>query len=459
MLKIDKILTIIKYLAYYGSGILCIGFLLVRLGLWLVNSKKRSEKLKICTVFSICILLLLYTYRQKSIILSAINSYLSDSLSIVGFILCSLFIISVIILLIILFNAIWKAVKLLFSSDSTLQIDDEQQSISGEDIPKPVNSNFNQAIKKPEVILLIAWGIVALYTILPFFVVQPADTPLDTWFNGVAKIATYFETDVEQNTKDEDQDNSFNNFIKENSIEDLENLNNLDNLFSIYDKYVENNNSSINNDNTDSERNSGTFDINKFVIYTIAYIIIIGVGYAAVTLLASVIRKTLNKQDDSDLFAQYAMPIAFLVVCISSLWLISNHKISIENKVEFIAEITKLFITVIIIFTLVLLALEIVRLLMDMSDKLIRTEGKYIFILVIGQCSIFLTDFFNMIFEALENFVSAEPDSNVTEIMQKTRQIVVNIINKKINDEYRMDSKQNIKTNTFNRFRENKTKK
>ena len=217
MLKIDKILTIIKYLAYYGSGILCIGFLLVRLGLWLVNSKKRSEKLKICTVFSICILLLLYTYRQKSIILSAINSYLSDSLSIVGFILCSLFIISVIILLIILFNAIWKAVKLLFSSDSTLQIDDEQQSISGEDIPKPVNSNFNQAIKKPEVILLIAWGIVALYTILPFFVVQPADTPLDTWFNGVAKIATYFETDVEQNTKDEDQDNSFNNFIKENS--------------------------------------------------------------------------------------------------------------------------------------------------------------------------------------------------------------------------------------------------
>lgn len=227
---------------------------------------------------------------------------------------------------------------------------------------------FIQILRSPAVVSALALGIMALFLILPLLAGKSeakTDGLIDIWENGVSKIGHIFEEDRTQLSPDASD---------------------------------------------------------AFITYTLIYIIVLGVGLAVVKILHSIIIRSLKKRAPEELIDEYSTPIGLLAVGVAVLWSIKKGEISWNSELEVVSELTKSFIVVAFIATLVILVLEVIRLLMDMKEPFIRQEARYLFITLVGECTIVIMNLVLTFCGALSNAMGGKGDTAFIEFEEKVRE-------------------------------------
>lgn len=171
------------------------------------------------------------------------------------------------------------------------------------------------------------------------------------------------------------------------------------------------------------------FDFRKLAGYTLLYVIILGIGFAATRILYTIIWNALTNCDESTLWNEYAGAIGLVAVCFSLL--LASIKTSFPNN-DF-KELLKVFsITlcfVVIVVALVALVLEVIRLIIDMRETLIKKSAKVVFIFVVGNMALLLLEIIQTLFCGLETAVGTSRQANIEEIIEKMEQKLVDIMN------------------------------
>ena len=261
---------------------------------------------------------------------------------------------------------------------------------------------FISAIKAPVVILVIAWGIIALFCILPFLMGEWGKGNLiEIWQDGTCKITSLFSPD--------------------NGAE--------------------------------------VFSFEVLISYILIYVIIIGVGFAVVKILHSIIGHTLKERKSENLIDEYSSPIALLAVGVAILWTLKGEQFG-----DRIVNLLESFCAVIFIFAIIVLTLEIIRLLINMRDNFIRLEARYLFISLVGQSALLILGMLNFIYGAVNNTIGSTEDTKIGKIEVKLRNKLVNAMDKAIEPEKKFPDDEQIENAdkrklTFWPFDEKVTKK
>lgn len=236
---------------------------------------------------------------------------------------------------------------------------------------------YIDALKSPVVTLLIACGIVALFILFPLFMGQWEGSLIDTWLDGVNKVGSICDSSSPQDPK--------NNTI-----------------------------------------------VTGFPTYAMIYTIAIGVGFAVVRILRSVISHSLRKDDNKKLIDEYSDPIALLAVGVSLLWSLREGKIEFNDPGKTLRNLIPSFVVVVAIFAIILLILEVIRTLMDMRERLIRKEARYLFIFLSGQCAMMLMDVIAFACSVLNDVAGDIFDNRMDEIETKLRDKVISAVKKEM---------------------------
>lgn len=261
-----------------------------------------------------------------------------------------------------------------------------------------ISDDFVNMIGLPLVRVFMAWGILALFFIFPFVVGERSDgSPIESWQNGINNIVSFL--------------------------------------------------------NTSQESEADTIQI--LLSYMLFYTIVLGMGFAVIKLLSTIIRHAFEKRKGKRIINKYSGSIAFLAVGVALLWTLQGNEHS-----ELIIDVPKSLITVICIITLIILSLEIVRILMNMKEKLIRREARYVLITLIGQFAMVLVSILNLLFGAVNSVIGSLENTKMNEVEKRLREKMVEAIDEQIDSkgvENRQES--NCSDVTFPAFEERTTKK
>lgn len=261
-----------------------------------------------------------------------------------------------------------------------------------------IRDDFVNMIGLPIIRVFVAWGILALFLIFPFVVGERSDgSPIESWQNGINNIVSLL--------------------------------------------------------NTSQESEAGIKQ--ALPSYMLLYIIVLGVGFAVIKLLSIIIGHAFEKRKEREIIEEYSGSIALLVIGVALLWTFQGNDHS-----ELIIDVSKSLVTVMVIITLIILSLEIIRLLMDMKEKLIRKEARYVFIALIGQCAMVLVSILNLLFGAVNSVIGSLENTKMDEVEKRLREKMVEAIDKQIDSkgaENRQES--NSSDGTFPAFEERITKK
>lgn len=190
-----------------------------------------------------------------------------------------------------------------------------------------------------------------------------------------------------------------------------------------------------------------------FLTYTLLFIIILGVGCAVIQILFSIIKNIFARRNRNDIIEEYSSSMGILAVGVSILWTIQKKDVNIfAPDSNTVVEFAKSFGTILIIMAVGILTLELIRLLVDMSEKLIRIEGKYLFIFLVGQASILLLSMLNSIYGAANMIVGNKAGSAPDQMEDKIRDAMIKAV------EEQTDGQKNHKR-TFSGFTGKSTKK
>lgn len=300
------------------------------------------------------------------------------------------------------------------------------------------NDDFYSKVKSPAVARIIAGGIVALFLVIPFLVGEMQDNLLETWKSGVIKIAETFSPD----------------HLREGAaqIDAAEKDAVMAGVARVEAAEMEQN-------------DPGDLTLRALATYALLYIILFGVGLAVVKILHSLIMDSFRKKEEVSLIDTYANPIAFLAVGVSLLWMIQSNEFSNFEGGKLIWQLAKSVGAVMFVAALLILTLEVIRLLLDMREKLIRQEAKYLFISLIGKVVLVLFSVLDSIYNALNNAVGGDENNKLPQIDKKLKKRIIRTMQKAIKQREELpiqfskqDDNKKIKI-TFHPFKERVTKK
>ena len=181
--------------------------------------------------------------------------------------------------------------------------------------------------------------------------------------------------------------------------------------------------------------NAGESFYKQLSSYVLIFIIVLGVGFATIKILYSIVNRTFAEKGEKELLDEYSAPIGLLAVGVSLLWTITKEDSDLwGDPLGTITALLKSFAAVIFIVALAILTLEIIRLLMDMREKIIRQEAKLLFVSLVGKASIVLLEMLNSIYGALNNVIGNANDDMLGKIHDQIRNEMIHVIKKQIND-------------------------
>lgn len=189
-------------------------------------------------------------------------------------------------------------------------------------------------------------------------------------------------------------------------------------------------------------------------LYILIYISVLGIGFSILNIIYEIIQNMLNKDSDKGFWGEYSNSIGLIAVGVSLLLMITSDKFKLPedgNWPELIMVALSSFMVVIVIIALGIISLEIVRLLLDMKETLIREQGRYVFFLLIGQCTTILILIFTMIYNAFRSLLTGNiiPDDEYSDSMEDITRVLLNRVAKdikrKINKKYSYREKNNGK--------------
>lgn len=174
-------------------------------------------------------------------------------------------------------------------------------------------------------------------------------------------------------------------------------------------------------------------------IYALIFISVMGIGYATVNILYEIIKKRLEKK--ADFLCKYSNAIGILAVGVSMLLAITliGEGFNMKEVYKYIEP----FAVVIFAITLGILTLEIVTLLIDMRERLIHREARYLFVLLVGWCTMILIRVFYAVYNTI-SIVLGEKGSRIRGAEEK-----MEMVYEEITDSISEDMIEELKDNTM----------
>ena len=139
--------------------------------------------------------------------------------------------------------------------------------------------------------------------------------------------------------------------------------------------------------------------MNSFSQYSLVFIALIGVGYVAFSILYEIIKERLAKKDV--FLNEYSSSIGVLAVGVALLLAASESRWGKLTSIKDLLEKAEPFLVIIFVIAFGVLTLEIVRLLLDMKERLIRRMARYLFVLLVGLCTSIFVKVLLMVFNTL----------------------------------------------------------
>jgi len=286
-------------------------------------------------------------------------------------------------------------------------------------------------MKSPVLIAVITWGILALFVTLPFLMGNSENgDPAKTWENGVYAIVSFGSDSGKVTRPSEPEDNSMGTSEKSDPGQLP----------------------SVQSDKSSEKQDPGSSNGDRIfyqalIKYILLTVIVLGVSFAVFKLLYSIILRTFTVEKANDLIDEYSGAIGVLSVGVAMLWTLQDNGELLDDPSGLLVEFIKAFIAVMLIVALIILTLEVIRLLLDMREKLIRSEAKFLFVALVGEVSLLLLSMLNSIYEAANHAIGNLNDSSLEKVQDLIREKIVGTMEKHLS--YKKEYKR-----TFSGFSE-----
>lgn len=393
-----------NWITYFWILITVFAVLLVLGGIlrWIANQNKREKRLTIMSICAFFVLVIMLLYRNWDVIFSVLGNSAGSEVATHSLINISKITIKVLlIVLIVAFSLIivfMAGLLVIYSVRAITRTISEFGQNNVDDLKEKLKIETEKIIvlmKTPVFITGIVGGVLALYLILPLVMGEASDSLAESWKNGVGEIVQFCT------------DKSDSNFASDLSV------------------------------------------------YSLIFILIVGIGYGVVNILFEIIRERFKK--NTVFLKEYSNSIGLLAVGISVLLLISSSgNLSVEDSLsEKLIDYASPFVTVIFVIALGILILEIVRLLIDMREKMIRHEARYLFVFLVGLCTVIIMRAFLIIYDSVnsilgrKNTQSDRTEEYIQEICNRILEKVAEDMEEGIETDRKRDKAGEIPYSTF----------
>lgn len=348
---------------------------------WIANTNKRKTRLTVISICAFVFLVVMLLCGKWDVISSVLQNNEGSGMATKSLINISKITIKVLLLVLIvtfsLIIAFMAILLVIYSIRAIIRTISEFQEDNVEDSKEILEKETKKIfilLKTPIFITSIVGGIVALYLVLPLLMGTSSESLAECWKDGIWKIA--------QICTDKSSNNEFNNNFASN-----------------------------------------------LSVYSLIFILIIGIGYGVVNILFEIIRERFKK--NTIFLKEYSNSIGLLAIGISILLLISSSS-KPDDKAplrEVLSYYATPFVTVIFIIALGILILEIVRLLIDMREKMIRKEARYLFVFLVGLCTVTIMKAFLIVYSSISSILGRK-DAKSDEIEEDIQKICNRILEK-----------------------------
>lgn len=403
------------------------------------QGKRRASRLNIAGWIAFAILVILFFYSQRANIAHFISGddgsqtltliLINGSKMMVKFLLLGAVIsISAIVLMgfIVLLN---KSVRTAF------RVKDEGIDVWAKKFANK-GRQFGTIFRSSIFTFIVTCGILLVFIILPLFLgssenIQSGNMGLtEIWIDGVQTFATSIG-------KTDDAEKSVHSNASENTDASEDGSANEDG-------------------NPGNVVNNAARPLSEAILtYVLVYVIVLGVGFSFARILYAIVKDSLKQKQVSTLIDEYSNSIGVLGVGVSILLVIQDDSLNIyhDNILKTLGIFLKYFAIVAIVVATGILVLEIIRLIMDMRETLIRKEAKYLFVTLVGRASLFILTLLDSIISSLSNAVGQQNSEDTYQIHGKVMQRITQAM------ETEIDSGREQGDVTFACFKETITKK
>lgn len=435
MENMDGILDILKVCLWLGLIIICVALVVSGILRWLAPSEKRTGRLNIAGWIAFAMLAVMIFYNQRTNIVSFFasgdGSKVLTSVVINGskmtaklLLLGAVFFVAVIILLVFII-LLSKGIRAAFYAKDT-EIKDWAKVV------KEKGGQFGVIVRTPILIFLMTCGILLVFIILPLLLGTPKGEMglAETWIDGVQIFASAIN-----GNEDVEKDVDINVGENADSSGDIDS-----------------------DEDTDSDRNIDKTELplpEAVITYILVYVIVLGVGFSIARILYTIVKDNLNQKQTTTLIDEYSGSMGVLGVGVSILLVLQDDELNIyqDDLFKILGGFFKYFAIVAIVTALAIVILEVIRLVMDMRETLIRKEARYLFVVLVGRVSLLILMLLNSIFSALSSAVGQYNEVDISQIQSKLIQHITEAM------EQEMDQRTEDRDVTFVSFKESITKK
>lgn len=425
--NLNSIVDMLKICLWLGVIIVCIILVISGILRWLAaqgNTEERRKKLNISgwIAFVVLTAMIFYSRREsvteffcdndgsKALTSVVVNgSKMAVKLLLLGTAFAIVAIVSLVVILLV-------------SKGIRATLDGQNKSVKDwAKKLKEVGNQFSEIVRTPIFTFFVTCGILLAFILLPFLLGNSEDKVglAETWGNGVQKfVSVIYKNEAETKNDSGSTDNNVNTEGGINSNRNTE---------------------PNENENVPSGRNSGyskDLSISDVITYILVYIIVLGVGFAVTRILYAIVRDNLKQKHSISLIDEYSGSMGIMGVGVSILLVLHNIDIYQNEPLDVVLAFLKYFAIVAIAMTLAIVMLEIIRLVMDMRETLIRREARYLFVALVGQASLLILVLLDSIFSALNSAVGqGREDMDISYIQNKLIRNITKTMEQEINRE------------------------
>lgn len=432
-LNMQSMAVVLAFCVWLGILIVCTVFIVSGVLRWLSDSNKRGKRLDFAAWISLIVVAVMFFIHKgdlfKTLATAEASAGLTPIIVNASKVIAKLLVLGTVIVCALLLAAL-VALFVFYVISIFVQIMREQGSGQQSSIKaalKAKSDAFFEMVKTPALMMVITFGILATFVIIPLF--------MGTTTTAIPAGQSTAQADMaEQDLSGQAQEEQSLTEVWKSGIIQIT-------------KFI---------DKDKGEKSNAGQDDNPFgyafISYTLVYIIVLGVCFAAAQILYSIIRDCFTRKNAGGIIDEYSGSIGILAVGISILWSIRSGALKDGKLSTIIAEFGKSFLAVMFIVALGILALEIIRLLMDMKEKLIRIEARYLFTSLVGLASILMLSMLNSIYGAVCAVIGFDADASLDNIQDRIKGKMIEEM------ERQLDEKKDYKM-TFSGFSEKITKK
>ena len=395
-----------NWITYFGILLLVFAVLMTIWGIlhWIADPAKRVRRLMIISICSLGVLIIFGLFYNWKTIMEVFNAgtvgndSMTESLVYISKISIKAFLIAfgVAFSFILILIVITLLVYSMKAIVHTISAAKENDANKLQEKLKKEADKMMVFLKNPVFIMSIAGGILALFAVLPLVMGEPSESLADSWKSGVTEIVS-FAVDEEGFSR-------------------------------------------------------------KLSKYLLIFIAIIGIGYGVGNILFEIIKERFKRKNG--LLKEYSTPIGLLAVGISVLLLAASPPDNSDKVswIQLLRHYSRPFLIVIFVIALAILVLEVVRLLMDMRERMIRIEARYLFVLLVGLCTVIIMRAFLLGYNVVNSILEGD-NIKLERAEARIQKVSERIIEKVAKDMEKEIEHKNIEEVPYNIFKGKTTKK